>query len=134
VGELKMVRETVRTATTPATVGRLGHRARAKVPPVARAVPYRARPVHMAANPNARIAAPETAFTALMARGPTLSRNKPTPVLKSNHHNAEPANTPPTKRTTEEASAFAPTPTPAKIAPKERIVVGLVSVRKNVEA
>src|ERR687889_2318656 len=96
--------------------------------------PCHETPVHTAATPKARIAAPETTFTALMPRGPTLPRRRLTAVLKSNHHKAEPKNTPPTSSTTEKASAFAPTPTAAKIAAKDRIVVGFVSVRKSVEA
>ena len=82
--------------------------------------------------PSPRIVAPETAFTALMPRVPTLPRMRLAPVLKSSHHEAEPRNTPATSGTTVRASVF--TLTAAKTAAKDRMVVGLVSVRKNAEA
>jgi hypothetical protein len=61
-----------------------------------------------------------------------LPRKRLTPVLKSSHHEAEPRNTPATNGTTVKASVS--TPTAAKIAAKDRMVVGLVSVRMNAEA
>ena len=51
------------------------------------------------------------------------------------HHRVEPENTPSTTAVAEKKLLLElPTPIPAKMAAKERIVRGLVSVNKNVEA
>ena len=50
------------------------------------------------------------------------------------HHKVEPENTPSTTMVAEKKLLLAlPTPIPAKMAANERIVRGLVSVKKNVE-
>jgi hypothetical protein len=78
---------------------------------------------------------PEARFTHRSAPKPSLERNRPTPPLKSNHHRADPKNTPKTSTAAEVYPAPSPAkPSPAKIAAKERIVKGLVIVSKNVEA
>ena len=60
-----------------------------------------------------------------------LSRIKPTPKLSASHQLAEPENTPATI-TSGELISF-PIIVPAKIAAKERMVIGLVIVKKKVE-
>jgi len=55
--------------------------------------------------------------------------------LKISHHRVEPINTPKTNIAGETWFQFVlPTPNPAYIAAKERIVIGFVAVKRNVEA
>jgi len=57
------------------------------------------------------------------------------PLVRIIHHSVEPENTPSTTAAAEKKLLLAlPIPIPAKMAAKERIVRGLVSVNKNVEA
>src|SRR5207244_11595823 len=57
-----------------------------------------------------------------------------TPLLRSTHHRADPTRTPRTSTTAApEALPVVPTPKPAKIAAKERIVGGLARVRATAE-
>jgi hypothetical protein len=59
----------------------------------------------------------------------------PTLPLKMSHHRDEPIKTPKTTAPADmKLSLVAARPKPAIIAAKERIVIGFVSVRKNVEA
>ncbi len=78
---------------------------------------------------------PETLLTHRKPLAESLARRRLAAPLSTNHHAAEPRNTPTTSTIARRASPPAsPAPRPAKIAAKERIVVGFVSVRRNVEA
>jgi len=88
-----------------------------------------------AIRPNPPIIMPEILFTQRNLWGVNLVRNRLTPLLKINHHRAEPISTPKTNTAAEAQPPLAPpTPNPANIATKERIVMGFVIVRKKVEA
>src|SRR5204863_7034210 len=66
--------------------------------------------------------------------GVTRARTRATPLLRSTHHRADPTRTPRTSTTAApEARPIVPTPKPAKIAAKERIVGGLASVSATAE-
>lgn len=88
-----------------------------------------------AARPKPAITAPEHLLTHCSPCGSSLSRKTPTLLLKMNHHSDEPMKTP---RTTAPADMKPPLeparPKPAITAAKKRIVIGFVSVKKNVEA
>jgi hypothetical protein len=79
---------------------------------------------------------PEILLTHRNPRTESLVRKRLVAPLSTTHHAAEPRNTPRTSNIAERALPLASpaTPRPANIAAKERIVVGFVSVRKNVEA
>jgi hypothetical protein len=76
---------------------------------------------------------PEARFTHRSVPKPSLERNRLTPPLKSNHHRADPENTPKTSTVARTYPALSTKPSPAKIAAKERSVKGLVMVSKKVE-
>src|SRR5436305_5185693 len=62
-------------------------------------------------------------------------RSRLMPLVRMIHHNVEPENTPSTTAVAERKFLLVlPTPIPAKMAAKERIVRGLVSVNKKVVA
>jgi hypothetical protein len=77
---------------------------------------------------------PETLLTHRKPPAESFGRKRPVPPLNTSHQAAEPRKTPRTSSAAERASLAPVTPRPANIAAKERIVVGFVSVRKNVEA
>ena len=76
---------------------------------------------------------PEARFAQRSVPRPILERKRLTPPLNSNHHRADPENTPKTNTAARTYPALSIKPSPAKIAANERIVKGLVSVSKNVE-
>src|SRR5713101_5380204 len=77
---------------------------------------------------NARMT-PETLLIHSNQRGVNLPRSKLRPPVRTNHHRAEPVNTPSTTVAAEMEFLFAPRPIPAKITANE----GLVRVSRNVE-
>src|SRR5215212_3290469 len=85
--------------------------------------------------PKPRMIVPETRFTQCSASVPSLERNKLVPPLKKSHHSADPENTPATSVAADAYPALvSATPSPAKMAAKEKMVRGLVIVKKNVVA
>lgn len=89
-----------------------------------------------AMSPNSVIIVPEILFTHFSRSGLNFEWNKPTIPVRMSHHRIEPMNTPRTSITGLLWFPFVPsvTPSPANTAAKERIVKGLASVSKNVEA
>jgi len=88
-----------------------------------------------AASPNPAMIDAEALFTHFSAFWSNLSRNAPTQLLNIIHHESEPMKTPPTKAHADVlfTAAFINSML-AKNAPKERIVIGFMSVRNNVWA
>src|SRR5262245_27959466 len=86
-----------------------------------------------ASRPKRKITAPEMRFTQTSAAGRKRARRSVTTPHNSSHHKADPRKTPTTSTPAESVDPLLATPNPAKIAAKERIVVGFVSVSKNVE-
>src|SRR6266487_1009979 len=85
--------------------------------------------------PKRVIMAPEILLIHRSHCGVIFFRSRLIPLVRIIHHKVEPENTPSTTVVAEKKLLLAPpTPIPAKIAAKERIVSGLVSVSKNVEA
>src|SRR3712207_671736 len=87
-----------------------------------------------ASTPNAAMMVPETLLTHCKPPVESFERKRPVPPLKISHQAAEPRKTPTTSSAAERALSAPATPRPANIAASERIVVGFVSVIKNVEA
>src|SRR5262245_48630211 len=83
--------------------------------------------------PKRRITTPEIRFTQTSAAGRKRERSSVTLPLSSSHHNADPRKTPATSTVAASVDPLLATPNPAKIAAKERMVVGFVRVSKNVE-
>ena len=75
--------------------------------------------------------APEMRLIHAMCVEVRRSRRTPTPKLSVNHQAADPAKTPATMISGEPVSF--PSIVPAKMAAKERMVIGLVMVRKKVD-
>src|SRR5918998_2257312 len=89
----------------------------------------------MASTPKVAMTVPEILLTHRNPPTESFARKRQTAPLKRSHHSADPENTPTTNTTAERYPSLASTkPSPTKIAAKERIVVGLVSVRPSVEA
>ena len=77
---------------------------------------------------------PEILFTICIPVEVNFFRNRLTLPLKISHQKDEPINTPKTNTLAEVQFTPAPTkPSPANIAEKDRMVMGLVMVRKNVD-
>jgi hypothetical protein len=83
---------------------------------------------------------PEIRFTHTSFWESNFDLKPPTRMLKNNHHITDPKNTPKTKRAIVQSLPLCPsrvnpcpTPKPAKIAVKDKIVNGLANVRKKVE-
>jgi hypothetical protein len=77
---------------------------------------------------------PDILFAHRNLSGVNFFSKKLTPPLRIHHHRADPMKTPKTSIPAEEYSLFTlPTPKPAKIAAKDRIVIGFVRVRKNAD-
>ena len=88
-----------------------------------------------AANPNPKIIAPEMRFSQTRAGRLILCINHPVRLLKMSHQLDEPRKTPMTISPAEGYEFLtAARPKPANMAAKDRIVKGLVRVRRNVEA
>lgn len=88
-----------------------------------------------ARTPKPAMIIPDPRLTQTRSLAVSLTRSKLTALLKMSHQSAEPQKTPATSTTAETVSpGVLPRPTPAKMAAKERIVVGLVSVSRSVEA
>src|SRR5262245_45068783 len=86
-----------------------------------------------ASSPKRKITAPEMRFTQTSAAGRKRERSNVTPLLNDSHHSADPTKTPRTSTPAASVEPLLATPNPAKIAAKERIVVGFVKVSRNVE-
>lgn len=85
--------------------------------------------------PNPRRIKPEIRLTHCMTLKPNFSRKDPTTPLNSSHQAADPQKTPNTRMPEEDKLFFTDAkPNPANMAAKERMVIGLVSVKKKVEA
>ena len=85
--------------------------------------------------PNMVIMKPEILFIQRSHCAFILCRSRLMHVVRIIHHSVEPVKTPSTTPAAERKLLLAlPTPIPAKMAAKERIVSGLVSVSRNVEA
>ncbi len=88
-----------------------------------------------AIKPKPAIIAPEILFTHCRPRESNFSRNTSTLLHNISIQDDEPMKTPTTKAPADRKSPpVLARPKPANIATKERIVIGFVSVRKNVEA
>ena len=84
--------------------------------------------------PKSIIVVPEIRLIQRSHCGVILLRNRLIPLVRMIHQRVEPANTPITTAVAKKMLLVVlPTPIPAKIAVKERIVRGLVSVSKKVE-
>lgn len=81
--------------------------------------------------PNVTMISPETRLIHIMRFWFSRSRINPTPKLSASHQVADPANTPATSTMGE--LVLPRNMVPAKIAANERMVIGLVMVRKKVE-
>src|SRR5262249_15219161 len=86
----------------------------------------------IASRPKRKITAPEIRFTQTSAAGRKRERSNVTPPLNSSHHSADPRKTPATSTAADRVDPLLATPNPAKIAAKERMVVGFVRVSRNV--
>ncbi len=85
--------------------------------------------------PKSVIIAPEILFINRSHWEFIFFRSRLMPLVRIIHHKVEPEKTPSTTTVAEKKLLLAlPTPIPAKMAAKERIVRGLVSVNNNVEA
>src|SRR5260370_29460300 len=84
-------------------------------------------------SPNNTRMTPEILLIQSNPRGVKAPRRQLMPTVRTNHHRAEPVNTPSTTVAAEMEFLFAPRPIPAKIAANESIVRGLVRVSRNVE-
>src|SRR5437667_12857104 len=85
--------------------------------------------------PKATITRPEATFTQRNRRDVTQRRSRAPALASTHHHAAEPLKTPATRASdaTGEPASSALIPRPAKIAPNDKIVIGLLSVRPSVE-
>ena len=82
--------------------------------------------------PKPRMINPDIRFTQTIAVVVDFVLTRLTVVLRMNHQQAEPRNTPNTMRAADEYPLLVSTkPRPAKIAAKAMMVSGLVSVRKK---
>ena len=96
--------------------------------------PHHVIRLNSAKTPKPEMINPEILFIHLIPAGLERVRKTLAPLLSKSHHKADPMNTPRTNVAAEKLlPAALANPTPAKIAVKERIVIGLVRVRSSVE-